>query len=296
MALKTDAELAKNYQEYVVNGGKGKTLHPRKLKQVQKAIENEMARREEHDAMNEETGKQTWDVVANGTGKILATFDIERLAPQHYWVQKGWATVKPNRGGVKGERYIEEGFDEGMDQAPLDVPTPTPLEISNKHGVSLQSIENQLAMGIKVELEHTTDREAAREIALDHLNEMPNYYSKLLDMETEYTPESIRAAWDIYKINEKIMNPHEALLRRALEYLDKKIEGDRNGKMGPQGHAFDIARSFNIGMSGRELYNLWRNWSGSGQVMEGWLEENLYYLDEIANPEPKKKVVKKKNK
>lgn len=33
--------------------------------------------------------------------------------------------------------------------------------------------------GIKVEMEHTTDREVAKKIALDHLKEDPHYYEKL---------------------------------------------------------------------------------------------------------------------
>lgn len=37
----------------------------------------------------------------------------------------------------------------------------------------------QLAMGIKVEREHTNDPHMAREIAIDHLKEDPRYYSKL---------------------------------------------------------------------------------------------------------------------
>jgi hypothetical protein len=37
----------------------------------------------------------------------------------------------------------------------------------------------QLAMGIRVEMEHTNDRKLAREIAMDHLKEDPRYYSKL---------------------------------------------------------------------------------------------------------------------
>lgn len=37
----------------------------------------------------------------------------------------------------------------------------------------------ELEMGIKVELEHTKDREKAKEIALDHLSENPHYYNKL---------------------------------------------------------------------------------------------------------------------
>lgn len=37
----------------------------------------------------------------------------------------------------------------------------------------------ELAMGIEVELEHTDDREEAKKIALQHLAEVPDYYSKL---------------------------------------------------------------------------------------------------------------------
>jgi 8-oxo-dGTP pyrophosphatase MutT (NUDIX family) len=43
----------------------------------------------------------------------------------------------------------------------------------------------QLAMGIKVELEHTKDRGLAREIAMDHLKEDPRYYTKLKRVHSE---------------------------------------------------------------------------------------------------------------
>ena len=39
-------------------------------------------------------------------------------------------------------------------------------------------------MGIKVEMEHTDDRDVAREIAMDHLSEDANYYTKLAKMES----------------------------------------------------------------------------------------------------------------
>jgi len=61
----------------------------------------------------------------------------------------------------------------------LDVKTPSPKDIATKHGVALSKIESQLVKGIKVELEHTTDKQVAREIALDHLNEFPDYYDRL---------------------------------------------------------------------------------------------------------------------
>jgi hypothetical protein len=41
----------------------------------------------------------------------------------------------------------------------------------------------QLSKGIKIELEHTGDVAVAREIALDHLNEFPDYYDRLENVE-----------------------------------------------------------------------------------------------------------------
>lgn len=43
--------------------------------------------------------------------------------------------------------------------------------------------DEQLQKGIKVEMEHTDDKEIAREIALDHLTEDSKYYDKLAEME-----------------------------------------------------------------------------------------------------------------
>jgi hypothetical protein len=61
----------------------------------------------------------------------------------------------------------------------LDKKTYTVNEIALKHNTTPENIEEQLTLGIKVETEHTTNTEVAREIALDHLNEDPEYYTKL---------------------------------------------------------------------------------------------------------------------
>jgi N-glycosylase/DNA lyase len=61
----------------------------------------------------------------------------------------------------------------------LDVPTKSATDIAREHGVSVSHIERQLKIGVKVEQEHTSNKSVAREIALDHLGEDPNYYSKL---------------------------------------------------------------------------------------------------------------------
>ena len=58
-------------------------------------------------------------------------------------------------------------------------------DIAAKHGVSVEEIQQQLEMGIKVETEHTDDFDIATKIATDHLNEDPHYYTKLAKMEAE---------------------------------------------------------------------------------------------------------------
>jgi hypothetical protein len=47
----------------------------------------------------------------------------------------------------------------------------------------LTHLTQQLVKGIKVEMEHTDDIEVAKEIAMDHLAEDPNYYTKLKRIE-----------------------------------------------------------------------------------------------------------------
>ena len=57
--------------------------------------------------------------------------------------------------------------------------TPTEAVLAKQYTVGVAEIKRQLKKGIKVELEHTTDRAVAREIALDHLGENLYYYDQL---------------------------------------------------------------------------------------------------------------------
>jgi hypothetical protein len=56
-------------------------------------------------------------------------------------------------------------------------------DIAEKHGVSVDIMVAEFKKGIAVEMEHTTDREVAKEITLDHLFEDPKYYDKLEKVE-----------------------------------------------------------------------------------------------------------------
>ena len=58
-------------------------------------------------------------------------------------------------------------------------------DIAKKHKISIDSMENQLKKGIKIEMEHTTDKGEAEIIALQHLDELPDYYDRLIKMEKQ---------------------------------------------------------------------------------------------------------------
>jgi hypothetical protein len=63
------------------------------------------------------------------------------------------------------------------------VKTHTPSYIAKHHSVPLKDIMRELKRGIEVEQEHSKDKDTAREIALDHLLEIPDYYTRLDKME-----------------------------------------------------------------------------------------------------------------
>jgi hypothetical protein len=65
----------------------------------------------------------------------------------------------------------------------LNKPTSSVSELAKKYKVSANTVEKQLEKGIKVEMEHTSLKSVAREIALDHLGEDLHYYEKLAKIE-----------------------------------------------------------------------------------------------------------------
>lgn len=59
----------------------------------------------------------------------------------------------------------------------------SPEDISKKYNIPLKSIEKQLSIGVPIEHEHTQNKNLATIIALQHLDEFPDYYTRLKKME-----------------------------------------------------------------------------------------------------------------
>jgi len=62
---------------------------------------------------------------------------------------------------------------------------------ANEKGITEKDVDpKELAMGIEIEKEHTTDPEVAKRISLDHLAEGDGkYYTHLKEMEEKYGSE-----------------------------------------------------------------------------------------------------------
>ena len=58
-------------------------------------------------------------------------------------------------------------------------------DIAKKHDVSIDDIKAQIKIGKKIEMEHVDEEDLAEEIAMDHLEEIPDYYTRLIKMEKE---------------------------------------------------------------------------------------------------------------
>jgi hypothetical protein len=58
-------------------------------------------------------------------------------------------------------------------------------QIAKKHRLDVSFIQKQLDMGEPIEHEHTKDHQLSRHIALQHLDEIPDYYTRLKKMEAD---------------------------------------------------------------------------------------------------------------
>ena len=87
-------------------------------------------------------------------------------------------------------------------------------DIADKHGVDIEDLKKEYKKGISVEMEHTSDKSIASEIARDHLFEDPKYYDKLSTIEEGF-------------INEKDDTPVDVRIKKLAD--DPEIKGKMHG-------------------------------------------------------------------
>jgi hypothetical protein len=258
--LVKDGQVVEKWNDYFSSNATGNPLVD---KFIELAKQNGM--NPEGMTITDESGKTgvftgnkfTWGNVAEEVGdkrdRDTEQSDVEYIAQRR--AKSNWKKKHPDKawpGYARAKEQLEE-----LDTPPLDVKTLTPEVIADKHEVNLSMIENELKKGVKAEMEHTSDKATAMEIALDHLAEMPNYYSKVPRMNEMLT----KGAWEVTQLRERVMDPREQILRKALQYLDSMIKSNGDTQS-IGGYAFDIARAFNLKdiITARELAQLYNDW------------------------------------
>ena len=81
----------------------------------------------------------------------------------------------------------------------------TAKDIADKFKLPVKNINAQITKGVKIEMEHTDNKERATEIAMDHISEFPDYYDRLEKMEKA-------AEKDLEKTNEGVKSSLAAAL------------------------------------------------------------------------------------
>lgn len=81
----------------------------------------------------------------------------------------------------------------------------------------------ELEMGIQIELEHTNDKDIAKQIAKDHLNEFSDYYTRLKAMESKAEREEVKKT-----LFERWADLKKALDNNAIATVDDIIGDDES--------------------------------------------------------------------
>jgi hypothetical protein len=113
----------------------------------------------------------------------------------------------------------------------------TPESIAKKHSISVKEIEAQIKIGKEIEMEHTNNPEEARRVAMDHLVELPDYYTRLVKMEKDAEKE----LKEYYKLYEEILA--EEKLPDNPRYA---VPADKMFPLFDRRHVLYAAQSFNL--------------------------------------------------
>jgi len=104
-------------------------------------------------------------------------------------IDKAFSQISLNKSTLGDHMKYKQGFKEEKleggiaDSKSLD-------ELAKKHKVDVKVLTRQFNKGVKVEMEHTDNKQMAKEIAMDHISEDPKYYDKLSKMETKDTKDN----------------------------------------------------------------------------------------------------------
>jgi len=156
-------------------------------------------------------------------------------------------------------------------------------QIAKKHRVNVSDIQKQLEVGQPIENEHTKNQELAKDIALQHLDEFPDYYTRLKKMEASAKKEHKKFKDVKESIEEKRFCPlcDKKETRSECSYGEKAWD-----KVSIKDEEYSMARSEleNIVKSANKLKNIVGKGEGN---LEAWVQSKITkasdYIDSAAD-------------
>ena len=160
------------------------------FRQGQEASKNDVDINEnpfDEDSMEGQEWIDGWMSVANEIEAATNNFEDEDFPLEENMplneddeIEKAIADLKREIDHLKSQNPEETAPEIILDK--IDDINAEIVRLEDKEGIDEKKFipdPEQLATGIKTEKEHTKNKEVARKIAMDHLKEKPNYYTKL---------------------------------------------------------------------------------------------------------------------
>jgi hypothetical protein len=161
--------------------------------------------------------KSSADLFKNSLDKAFSQISLNSSTLQDHMKYKQGFTEENLEGGLADKKTVED--------------------IAKKHKLDVEVIKKHLNDGIKVEMEHTNLKTKAKEIAMDHIFEDPNYYTKLKKMETKESKdlklskndnEMVRGIVDIINQVKDVENKKQIARNMIKQFKKENIEVDTN--------------------------------------------------------------------
>ena len=213
-----------------------------------------------------EQGKHFQNAVSKWGLNLKHSEMYAKKADEYFGKSKKAYEYAFNKGVTKGKELEESAWDtyrrQALTEASLNVKTLSAEEIAQKHGVSLDTIKDQIAKGIRVEHEHATSDQTAEEIARDHLGERPDYYEKLdkanleeadlkAQWNTDFRKDSYARRKNLSRTIKQQLNPKTpGLGNKAWKRADKEERENRKSTVSASLH--ESATTSTSGMSFKE--------------------------------------------
>jgi hypothetical protein len=134
-----------------------------------------------HDLLN---NKKIKDIITSGEFKVFSNLvDSNKYSFNKilYLFNKLRSDLDLEPVGLLKDDKIKGGLSDKL--SVLDI---VKKHFSDNDKENIKTILNQLIIGVDVEMEHTDNPEIAFEIAMDHLAEMSDYYTKLATIEEKF--------------------------------------------------------------------------------------------------------------